>query len=93
MTVKIKPGFEVRNVCGENLVMAVGERNLDFTNIILLNATSLLVWKQLENGQKTDEELTNAILEEYEIDYETALQDVKSLCMQLQEIGALDCFG
>lgn len=91
MTISLKSGFEVRDVCGEHLVMAMGEKNLDFTNVILLNETSLLVWNELEKGEKTDEQLTSCILEEYEVDHDTALHDVQALCKRLGEIGALNC--
>ena len=47
---KLNSGFEVRNVCGENIVVAMGEHNIDFSHVIALNETSLLIWRVLEKG-------------------------------------------
>ena len=48
---KLNSGFEVRNVCGENIVVAMGEHNIDFSHVIALNETSLLIWSGLERHQ------------------------------------------
>ena len=34
---KIKNGFELRNVCGENVIIAHGVENIDFTKVITTN--------------------------------------------------------
>ena len=32
---KAKPGFNLRNVCGEQIIVAEGKENIDFSNILL----------------------------------------------------------
>lgn len=34
---KAKNGFNLRTVCGENILVAEGEENIDFSNIISMN--------------------------------------------------------
>ena len=34
---RVKKGFINRNVCGESVLLATGQENIDFTNIISLN--------------------------------------------------------
>ena len=37
---KIKKGFELRNVCGEHVVIATGIENVDFSKMITLNESA-----------------------------------------------------
>ena len=37
---KAKNGFNLRTVCGENILVAEGEENIDFSNIISMNDSS-----------------------------------------------------
>ena len=34
---KAKKGFNLRNVCGEQIIVAEGKENIDFSNIISMN--------------------------------------------------------
>lgn len=72
---KIKNGYMLREVAGEAVVVPSGEVSLNFQGIISLNETGALLWKELEQGcEKKD--LVQALLDEYEIDAETAEKDV-----------------
>ena len=42
-----KPGFNLRDVCGEQIVVAEGKENIDFSNIISMNETSAFIWEAL----------------------------------------------
>ena len=42
-TMKIKEGFELRDVCGEFIIVAFGEQNIDFTKIINLNESAAML--------------------------------------------------
>lgn len=87
---KIKPGFETHNVCGEIMVMALGEENIDFSHVITLNETSYFIWQKLESGVDTVEELVKCITDEYDIDATTAERDLLHLLAKLQEYGVLE---
>ena len=72
---KIKNGYMLREVAGEAVVVPTGEATLNFQGIISLNETGALLWKELEQGcEKKD--LVQALLDEYEVDAETAEKDV-----------------
>ena len=45
---RAKKGFKLRNICGENIIVAEGKENIDFTNIISMNETSAFLWEQIE---------------------------------------------
>ena len=69
---KIKEGFEIRNVCGENIIIAHGKENIDFTKVITLNESAVLLWNKAVGKDFTEEDLVNVLLDEFCI---TLLQD------------------
>jgi len=86
---KIKKNFILREVAGTFLVVAVGEAVKNFNAVINLNETGALLWKALEKGA-TEDELTNLITSEYDIDMQTARKDVGSFIQRLKEANLLD---
>lgn len=87
---KIKPGFQVHSVCGENIIMALGEENVDFSHIIALNESSLLLWNKMNEGVDNIDDLVKCITDEYDIDDATARQDVEALVKQLAQYGVIE---
>ena len=72
---KIKKGFVVRAVGGENIVVPVGEMSKSFHGMINLNETGKFFW-DFFSEEHTLEEGVAALLGEYDVDEETAKQDV-----------------
>lgn len=81
---KIKSGLILREVADNYIVVAVGERVKEFNGLINLNSTGAFLWKILENGAE-EEDLVKALLEEYEIDEETARKDVSLFVAKIKE--------
>ena len=85
---KIKDGFVLRKVADTYVVVAVGAEAKKHNVMITLNETGSLLWNKLTEG--TDEEgLVNAILEEYDIDKETAAKDVSAFLAKITGEGLL----
>ena len=77
---RAKKGFKLRNICGENIIVAEGKENIDFTNIISMNETSAFLWEQIEQKDNFDAEtLTELLLDNYDVDKETALNDASEI--------------
>lgn len=89
-SMKIKPGFQIHSVCGENIVMALGEENVDFSHIIALNESSLFIWNKMNEGVDNIDDLTKCITDEYDIDDATARKDVEALIQQLVKYGVVE---
>ena len=47
---KTKNGFNLRNVCGEHIVVAEGKENIDFSNIISMNETATFLWQHIQGS-------------------------------------------
>ena len=73
---KIKSGFVIREIAGQYMAVPVGERVNDLHGMIALNETGAFIWKLLEN-EKTEEELAEALTEDYDVSFEEALEAVK----------------
>lgn len=87
---KIKRGFELRDVCGESVVVAHGIENIDFSKIISLNETAAYLWKAMLNREFTEEDMAAALTKAYEVEADTALADAQKLAARWQEIGLLE---
>ena len=84
---KIKTGFVLREMCGENIVTAEGMENINFNKLISLNSTAAVLWNALIGKEFTEEEMARLLVEEYGIDMELALKDSKALCTAWAEAG------
>ena len=83
----IKEGFVLRTICGQNVVSGEGTTQVNFSKLVSLNDTAAYLFKAVQGREFTAETLANLLLDEYEVDRETALKDAESLCAQWKEIG------
>lgn len=84
---KLKEGFVLREMCGENIVAAEGLQNINFNKLISLNETAAFLWKKVEGIEFTAETLAQFLVEEYGIDMELAMKDSHTLCGAWAEAG------
>ncbi len=84
---KTKKGFVLRNVCGENIIVAEGKENIDFTKIISMNETAAYLWKNVEGKEFDSTTLMSLLINEYEVDDATANKDAKNIAKQWIEAG------
>lgn len=84
---KIKNGFVLREMCGENIVAAEGIEHINFNKLISLNSTAAFLWNAVAGKEFTPESMAQLLVDEYEIDMELALKDSKALCQSWIEAG------
>jgi hypothetical protein len=87
---KIKNGFELREVCGENVIIAHGVDNIDFTKVISLNESAAFLWKQVAGLEFSEEDLVQLLLGEYEVEESQAAEDVKALLTKWKAEGLVE---
>lgn len=87
---RIKKDFNLREVCGEYIIVAEGKENIDFCNIISMNESSAYLWKQVQNKEFDADTLTELLTDEYDVDKETAMNDVKALIKQWSDAGIVE---
>ena len=76
--------FCVREVMDEVVAILTGEAAKKFYGIISLDPVSRFLFEKLQQEQ-TVQSLVDAVLEEYEVDPQTAQQDVESFLDQLRQ--------
>ena len=86
---KIKKGFIVRQIAGQNVAIAVGEMSKKFHGMIKLNDTGLFIWNVLQNDV-TEDVIVDAVTAEYEVDRETATADVRRIVGALKDAGIIE---
>ena len=84
---RFKEGYKVRSMAGENVVIMQGNAGSDMTRIISLNDTSLLLWNALQGKEFEVADVAAILVEEYEIDTDTATADAKAWVEKLAECG------
>ncbi|MBO7416577.1 MAG: PqqD family protein [Bacteroidaceae bacterium] len=88
---KIKKGFVLRQVCGENVIVGEGLDAINFGRMLCLNETAAWLWKKAQDtGDFTVESLANALCEEFEVTPEQALTDVKDTIDSWTDIGVIE---
>ena len=80
---KLKEGFILREIAGENVVIPSGDE-LDLNMMITLNDTGSFLWRKLEKGTE-EEDMVKSVLEEYETDEASAEKAVKGFVEKLRE--------
>lgn len=83
---KIKEGFMLRQVGEQIIVVAVGSASRDFNGIIRLNSVGKFIWEALSEDL-TEIELVAKLLDNYNVDEDTAKADVKAFVNKLEEAG------
>ena len=57
-----KQGFVLREVCGENVIVAEGIEVVDFSKLISLNETAAMIWKK---AKELGDSSVDSLMEKY----------------------------
>ena len=87
---KTKQGFRLRNVCGENVIVAEGIENIDFSKIISMNESAAYLWQKVEGQAFTAADLARYLCDEYEVDESTAQTDAQTVVQQWLDAGIIE---
>lgn len=87
---RIAKEFILREIAGECVLVPTGDTTKEYNGLITLSDTARFIWENLEKADSLDE-LIEMILEEYEIDEETAQQDAVKFISQLLDRGFVEC--
>ena len=81
---KIKDGFLVRSVAGSYIVVAMGEKTVDFNGIMTLNETGYFLWELFAKGSDKASAV-KAMTAEYDVSEEQAAADIERFMKQLED--------
>lgn len=86
---RLKNGFTLRKVAGSYLVVPFGEMAKNVPGVLNLSESGAMLFEKLQQGAAR-EELTEALLAEYEVDRATAESDVDKFVTFVREHGWLE---
>lgn len=78
--------FMLRDIAGEVILVSTGAATQQFNGMITLNEVAAFIWKNLDESESS-EILVDKIMDEFEVDRETATRDVIGFVSALQERG------
>lgn len=85
---KRKGDFTLQTIENQITAVSMGEDN-GFRGIVKLNETGLVLWNMLENDVTVDD-MAEALTAEYDIDIDTARQDVLNFVDILEDKNLID---
>lgn len=85
---KINGEYILREVAGDAILVPVGETALRFNGILALEPVGALIWRDLSTGKDRDQILCD-ILDQFEIDAQTAGNDLDEFLQQLRSENLL----
>ncbi len=86
---KVKDSFVLRKIAGSNVVVPIGSETADFNGMMTLNETGAMLFEMLSKDRSI-EDLTNAMLSEYDVSAADAEADVKAFVETLEKSGMLE---
>ncbi len=87
---KIKKGYRLRSLGKEYILVAEGLDVLGANTMMSMNATAAFLWETVEDKAFDAETLVQLLLDEYDIDRDTAEKDVKALLRTWNEAGVIE---
>lgn len=85
---KINKEMTLREIAGENILVPGANAVLDLNGLFVVTETGALIWKLLPKVEN-EQEIVEKILEEYEIDEDTAKKDVSEFLGKLRKYGII----
>lgn len=85
-----KKGFKLREICGEHIITAEGTAHINFNKLMVLNPSAAYLWQQVSNIDFDIQGLADLLVQEYNIDADTALRDATAIAQQWLEAGLVE---
>ena len=80
---KAKPGFVLRTIADEYMLMPVDQKIGEYKGMVLLNRLSAFVWEKMQE-ETSREELLSAVLGQFEVEEAEASEDLDTLLEKLK---------
>ena len=79
---RVDKEFILREIAGEYVIIPTGKTVLTFNGLISMNEIGVLLWNMLQNDVTIDD-LVQGVLDEYDVDEETAREDIQEFIDEL----------
>ena len=80
------PNYILRYIAGESILVSIGQGVADFCGVVVLNESAKILWTTLLGGATT-EDLTEALVQAFQVSPAQAQADVEETLSILMERG------
>ena len=84
----IKKELIKREITGDTILVPVGKTVLDSNGLFMLNELGAFIWDLLP-GTESEEDICNAVLEQYDVSAETVEKDVSEFLEKLRKMDII----
>lgn len=85
---KLKKDFILREIMGDVVLVPINQSTSQFNGLITINELGKFIWENIEKAQD-EEDLLQKILDEYEVDRETAKKDLDEFLQVLKDMDII----
>ena len=85
---KIEPNFEIVQIADDYMLVPVGDKIEQFNGTVVLNEVAAFLVGKMKTDI-TEEQLIDLVMEEYEVDKETAKEDIEKVILDMKKIGII----
>ncbi len=85
-----RSGFVARTIAGETILVPVSSSTGQVDSIFNLNEVGAFIWTLLD-GKKSEGEIVEAVLAEFDVDPDLASADVRRFLEGLETAGIIEC--
>lgn len=86
---KLTGKFFLKNIGEDQVLVPFNNGQVDASSLIDLNDTAVLIYKSIEENKEVDE-IVSLFLKEYEVDEETARQDILETLETFKKLGIIE---
>lgn len=87
----IKPGFKLRPLGEEYILIGEGVEQINFNKLITMNSSAAYLWNQVSDGKPFDaERLASLLIAEYDVSPAQALADAQTTILTWQQAGIIE---
>ncbi len=86
---KINKEMILREIAGDNILVPAADAVLDLNGLFIVTETGAFIWNILPTVN-SEEEILEKMLDEYEVDRETAENDIAEFLERLRTFGIID---
>ncbi|MBD5315656.1 MAG: PqqD family protein [Bacteroides sp.] len=87
---KIKKGFALRTIMGQNVIIAEGNNADNYNKIITLNDSAALLWQTFKDKTFDIDDIANHFISTYDLDPAQAQADAAEILTLMTEKGLID---
>jgi len=82
---KIREGYAIKEIAGEQVVIKQGRVGMDMTKVISFNPVAAWLWRYFDGKEFTESDVARLIADTYDVPFDRASKDAVKWVKQLEQ--------